>query len=468
MRRYIPTRDEISRIRWLRWLGPHLAHPRLWHFSRRGVAIGVGLGVFFGLLIPIAQIPFAAGTAVLLRANVPAAVGSTLVTNPVTFAPVYLFAHHLGATLLGQGETPLPDLSQPATDTPQAWWQALWQRLIALGQPLLLGLAVLAVAAGGASYLLIMLFWRLKTTWQWRRRRRLAIGPNGRMNMRQSILWQPRAAQRHLILAGCLGLTAVLTYLHYRTGLAYEFHVFFILPVLLAAWYLGLRAALALALLSIGLWFIADRALGGDQADPLPLLFNTAMRLAIFVGGAWLLATMRRVLDREARLAREDALTGLTNRRAFYEEGRRHLALARRQGSPATAVFIDLDHFKEVNDELGHKAGDALLMRVGDTLRQHLRASDLAGRLGGDEFALLLPGMAGQAALAYVADLRQRLLDAMREAGWPVTFSIGIASCARAPATLEALLAEADKLMYEVKGGGRDRILQREVGGDAA
>lgn len=300
------------------------------------------------------------------------------------------------------------------------------------------------------------------------RRKTLPIGQNEAMNLRRSILWRPQAALRHLVLTACLSLTALLTYLHYRTGLAYEFHVFFILPVLLTAWYVGRRAALALALLSIGLWFIADRTLGGDQADPLPLLFNTAMRLTIFVGGAWLLATMRRVLDREARLAREDALTGLANRRAFYEEGRRHLALAQRQGSPATAVFIDLDRFKEVNDELGHKTGDALLMRVGATLRQHLRASDIAGRLGGDEFALLLPGMAGQAALAYVEDLRQRLLGAMREADWPVTFSIGIASCARAPDTLEALLADADKLMYEVKSGGRDRILQREVGGDAA
>lgn len=175
LRRHIPSREQIAGHRWLRWLGPHLTHPRLWHFSRRGVAIGVGLGVFFGLLIPIAQIPFAAGTAVLLRANVPVAVGSTLVTNPVTFAPVYVFAHHLGALVLGQsadepaagvmGETP------PARGE-QGWWQTLWQRLLALGRPLLLGLTILAVAAGLLSYLLIMLFWRLKTSWHWRRRKR--------------------------------------------------------------------------------------------------------------------------------------------------------------------------------------------------------------------------------------------------------------------------------------------------------
>lgn len=174
-RRILPTREQVESNRWLRWLGPRLLHPRLWHFSRRGVAIGVALGVFFGLLIPVAQIPFAAGMAVLLRANLPAAMGSTLVTNPVTFAPVYVLAHRLGATLLGEPDTPLPDLEDPepvSVDADAGWWQAAWQGLLALGKPLLLGLSILAVTAGLLTYSLIMLFWRLKTTWDWRRRRR--------------------------------------------------------------------------------------------------------------------------------------------------------------------------------------------------------------------------------------------------------------------------------------------------------
>lgn len=84
-RRIQPTLEQVQGNRWLRWPGPSPLHPRLWRFSRRGVA---SPWVFFGLLIPVAQIPFAAGMAVLLRANLPAAMGSTLVTNPVTFAPV--------------------------------------------------------------------------------------------------------------------------------------------------------------------------------------------------------------------------------------------------------------------------------------------------------------------------------------------------------------------------------------------
>lgn len=173
LRRWLPSREQVASNRWLAWLGPRLMHPRLWHFSRRGVAIGVALGVFFGLLVPIAQIPFAAGMAVLLRANLPAAMGSTLVTNPVTFAPVYLLAHRLGAALLGEPEAPPPDLQgaePPSLDAGASGWQATWAGILALGKPLLLGLAILAVSAGLLAYGLIMLVWRLKTTRRWQRR----------------------------------------------------------------------------------------------------------------------------------------------------------------------------------------------------------------------------------------------------------------------------------------------------------
>lgn len=171
--RFLPDRDQIHRNRWLAWLGPGLLHPRLWRFSRRGVALGVGLGVFFGLLIPIAQIPLSAAAALLLRANVPVAVGSTLVTNPVTFAPIYIFAHHLGSALLGEPETPAAGAApRPAVGKETGGWRTAWENILGLGKPLLLGLSILAVTGGLLTYGAIMLFWRLKTTWNWKRRRK--------------------------------------------------------------------------------------------------------------------------------------------------------------------------------------------------------------------------------------------------------------------------------------------------------
>lgn len=282
------------------------------------------------------------------------------------------------------------------------------------------------------------------------------------MRLREVLLWQPGGLWPAALIASSLALIVLLSYLHTLIGLTYEFHLFFAPPVALVAWFVGLGAGCGVAVVAVGFWYAADRMLGGDQADLLALGFNTGVRLAVFCAGAWLLAQLRTVLDRERRLAREDALTKLPNRRDFYERGRQALAQTQRDGRPITAVFIDLDRFKQVNDEMGHALGDTLLVCVADGLTARLRASDIAGRLGGDEFALLLPGMGAAAAKAYVDDLRQRLLDAMADRQWPVTFSIGVASYRRAPADLDSLLTEADDLMYEVKHGGRDRVMLRE------
>jgi diguanylate cyclase (GGDEF)-like protein len=281
------------------------------------------------------------------------------------------------------------------------------------------------------------------------------------MNMRQWIFWKPAAAQRGVLLVAAIGLTPLLGWLHYLTGLVYEFHLFFSLPLMLVAWYLGLRPALVMAPLITGWWAFADHQLGGAQANNIPLLFNSVVRLTLLLGGVWLLVQLHHALDREYRLAREDALTGIANRREFYERGSAALSLSRRQSASFTAVFIDLDKFKQVNDERGHDVGDVLLRHVGNVFRAYVRAGDIAGRIGGDEFALLLPGMNDVAALPYVEDLRQRLLTAMQANGWPVTFSIGVASYRQAPENFDALIALADALMYEVKESGRGRVLQR-------
>lgn len=287
------------------------------------------------------------------------------------------------------------------------------------------------------------------------------IGQNAFMtNFRQWLLWQPDACMRHVVFAASAGLTLFVGWAHYRFGLAYEFHMFFGVPVLVTVWYLGWRQGLTLAVAATGLWLLADHLLVGNTAEPFPLLFNTAMRLMLFISGAWLILQLRRVLDREVRLAREDSLTGLTNRRSFHERGHDALVLSNRQNAAFTAVFIDLDKFKEVNDKFGHEAGDALLCLVAEQLRAHMRGSDIVGRLGGDEFALLLPGMDATGAMVYVETLRRHLLASMQAWNWPVTFSIGVASYRHAPRDFEAIIKQADALMYAAKEGGRDLIMQ--------
>jgi uncharacterized protein (DUF2062 family) len=169
--RWLPDPGLLHRNRWLRWLGPALLHRRLWHYSRRGVAAGVAIGVFFGFLVPIAQIPIATGVAALVRANVPTAIAGTLVTNPVTFAPVYLLAHRLGSALLDADEMPPTLLRSDVKAEGTGGWVGFRERVVGLGRPLILGLAVLAVTAGLLAYVGIMVGWRMRTAWMWRRRR---------------------------------------------------------------------------------------------------------------------------------------------------------------------------------------------------------------------------------------------------------------------------------------------------------
>ena len=170
LRARIPTREQISRNRWLAWLGPWLQQPKLWHWSRRGVAMGVALGVFFGLLIPVAQIPLSVVAAVLLRANVPAAVASTLVSNPLTFAPIYYGAYRLGVWVTSE-KAPPQDIEVIGTQELENTL-SLWQRIAALGKPLVVGLCITALLMGLLSYGLISLAWRWRTMSKRRGRRR--------------------------------------------------------------------------------------------------------------------------------------------------------------------------------------------------------------------------------------------------------------------------------------------------------
>lgn len=186
---WLPSPESIRANRWLRWLGPTLHHPRLWHFSRKGIALGVALGIFFGLLIPVAQMPLSAGAAVLLRANLPVAVASTLVTNPVTFGPVYYGAYRLGKFVLR--EEPVSDaqasvLLKQGAEAPAnlGWGERLrhsLHRLGTVGKPLVVGLSILATVSGLLVYFVVSALWTLRVRWVRARRlrSRLAAASNG-------------------------------------------------------------------------------------------------------------------------------------------------------------------------------------------------------------------------------------------------------------------------------------------------
>ncbi len=175
-------------------------------------------------------------------------------------------------------------------------------------------------------------------------------------------------------------------------------------------------------------------------------------------------------LQRAAEIAqdsREDHLTGLPNRAAFHEAFRRANALAGRQGTPLAIAFLDLDHFKRVNDAYGHATGDEVLRRAGRVISAALRQSDLLARWGGEEFVALLPNTdpSGAArAIEHAADHFRKERFSGGSEGFKLTFSAGVAPV-DLDDTVEEAVARADYHLYLAKSTGRDRVVSQA--GDA-
>ncbi len=163
---------------------------------------------------------------------------------------------------------------------------------------------------------------------------------------------------------------------------------------------------------------------------------------------------------RLSRLAHRDPLTGLHNRRSFMSGLQRVIARSARRQSRAGVLLVDLDHFKTVNDVLGHEAGDQLLQQVADVLRTSVRASDWVGRLGGDEFAVVLDDLEGPRVAAEVAqrivDEVAALADTLSHGTVHATASVGLAQFPDDGVTADELLQNADAAMYAAKARGRN------------
>ena len=173
--------------------------------------------------------------------------------------------------------------------------------------------------------------------------------------------------------------------------------------------------------------------------------------------------TDRRRFERELRqLADHDPLTGLFNRRRFEQELDRQVAEVARYGARGALLVLDLDHFKYVNDALGHHVGDELILGVAALLQERLRESDIIARLGGDEFAVLLTHASPQDAEVVAADLVHAVREQASVGGADrrrrVTTSVGVAPFGGGEMSGEEMLIEADLAMYEAKEAGRDRF----------
>ncbi|MFC5524264.1 diguanylate cyclase [Rhodanobacter ginsengisoli] len=236
----------------------------------------------------------------------------------------------------------------------------------------------------------------------------------------------------------------------------------------------GLLLPVASSVIWLGRWdFVVAMALCG--LGPMPMLlmgadgvkvFQYIVYMAIAISlSAVLRAFMADTLYEQFRLERQlreqantDGLTGLLLRNRFLELARLALSDLRDQHRPVCMLYLDADHFKQLNDDYGHAAGDAALIALATTLRAQTRQDDLIGRIGGEEFAMLLPGLDLSQAATRAEHLRLAV-HAISRPDRPLTVSIGIAESAHDQESIESLLARADLAMRQAKIGGRDRVV---------
>jgi two-component system, sensor histidine kinase LadS len=246
----------------------------------------------------------------------------------------------------------------------------------------------------------------------------------------------------------------------------------FTMAVAFLAWRRGNRAAgwflIAWALLEGFTMTAAVRFLFTTSVDSSPLLYYYGLPLSmvaaavlVALGVADRLLAQRVALTEAERRAQTDSLTGVLNRRSLIERLDAACLRARARGLPIALLFIDLDHFKQINDSFGHQAGDACLRAIVDPIHAELRQSDVIGRYGGEEFVVILSSADAAAAAPIAQRILERVAGVRVEGfGQPIrlTCSIGIAASDTLGVWGEHLIAQADAAVYSAKRLGRNQV----------
>jgi diguanylate cyclase (GGDEF)-like protein len=202
------------------------------------------------------------------------------------------------------------------------------------------------------------------------------------------------------------------------------------------------------------------------DVDPPSVLLVLASRIVVLIGVCAIATAERRFSERQSReleqLARYDSLTGLLNRRGFLLRLGDSLARARRHGRCVGLIFLDLDAFKQINDEHGHAVGDSLLKSIGTQIASITRASDAAGRAGGDEFVMLLEDVDESKDVELLAERilvqLQSRIGAAVDSSLALGMSIGAACFPEDGDDVESLMHAADLAMYRAKGSGGSAV----------
>ncbi len=248
--------------------------------------------------------------------------------------------------------------------------------------------------------------------------------------------------------------------IRYLTGPELALSLFYLIPITLVTWKVGRGAGIFISVTSAVSWLLADLLMLYEFSNPIIPFLNETFRLIVFLVITYALFETKKLLESQKALARTDSLTGIANRRAFFELAQIELQKARRFKHPISILYLDLDNFKNINDRFGHHTGDSLLCLVAANIEKSIRETDTIARFGGDEFVIMLSETKSSYSVAI--KIQKKLLKIVKNKKWPVTFSIGAVTFKRPPRNVDELIKTADSLMYSAKEKGKNMI-QHEV-----
>jgi diguanylate cyclase (GGDEF)-like protein len=257
-----------------------------------------------------------------------------------------------------------------------------------------------------------------------------------------------------------LGLVALMGELDYVTG-DYSFTLFYLIPIFLAAWFVGSVAGITACVGSFLSSLLANpyRYVLRHYSHPTYYYWDLSLEFAYLILMSLMFSALKARFDAEREMSRIDPLTEALNRRALLELATYEIAQCSRHFRPLSIAFIDLDNFKTVNDQMGHAEGDKVLCEVVASLGESLRKADTIARVGGDEFVVMLPETDDESAGDVIHKVRENLLASMTKNGWPVTFSIGLITHETPPCSAEEMIDQADRLMYSIKNMHKNDIV---------
>jgi len=273
---------------------------------------------------------------------------------------------------------------------------------------------------------------------------------------------------RREVLLFCFCISLFIGMLRFYTGSEYALSLFYLFPITLSAWNVHFKAGLFISLISALSWLTADLSMIGHFSEPFIPFINETFRLIVFIFMSYLVSELRKAGEIQKELARTDPLTGLLNRRAFFEYMDIEWNKAQRFGYHISVIYMDVDNFKTVNDIFGHNGGDKLLCSIATIIKSNIRIIDVAARFGGDEFAILLPQTGSDDSCRVASKIQNKLFSSSPAGQWRPSVSIGIATYECMPRSVKEMIHTADLLMYAAKQDGKNTIRHQVMRDDRA